>query len=102
MILGILQSHTMNILSKIKNWVQNPESISIVNVMSTILVYSLDNYMQIGAALSFFATTFIAIAVKYSSYKQDKLDRIQARELELLQIQFNLGLIKNNNNDGQV
>ena len=83
----------MNIFYKIKQAVLNPESLSVANIMSAILIYSLDNYMQIGAALSFFATTIIAIVTKYSKYKQDKLDRIQKREIEMLRTKSDLGLI---------
>ena len=76
----------MNIIERIKTMVQNPQGVSIANIMSTILVYSLDNYMQIGAALTFIATSIIAILTKWSSYQQDKLDRIHKREMEVLRL----------------
>ena len=88
----------MNIFTeKIKQLIHNPQSVSVVNVVSGILIYSLDNYMQVGAALSFFATTIIAIITKYSKYKQDKLDRVHAREVEMMRLTAELNL--NNKTD---
>ena len=75
----------MNIIDRIKSVMHNPQGVSIANIMSTILVYSLDNYMQIGAALTFLATSIIAILTKWSAYQQDKLDRIHKRSMELLE-----------------
>lgn len=75
----------MNIIDRIKSVMNNPQGVSIANIMSTILVYSLDNYMQIGAAITFLATSIIAILTKWSAYQQDKLDRIHRREMELLE-----------------
>lgn len=82
------------IIEKIKQAFYSPQSISIANIMSGILIYTLDNYMQIGAALSFFATTLIAIITKYNNYKQDKLDRIQAREVEMIKLRIELNILE--------
>ena len=78
----------MNIIDRIKSVMNNPQGVSIANIMSTILVYSLDNYMQIGAALTFLATSIIAILTKWSAYQQDKLDRIHKRKMELLEFEY--------------
>ena len=58
-------------LEKIKNAISNPESISVVNIVSGVLIYTVDNYMLIGAACTFLSTSLIAILNKYNSYKQD-------------------------------
>lgn len=78
------------LIERIKQILTNPESVSIANIISGILIYSLDNYMQIGAAISFFATTIVAILTKYSKYKQDKLDRIQIRKVEMMRLELEL------------
>lgn len=75
----------MNIIDRIKSVIHNPQGVSVANIMSTILVYSLDNYMQVGAAITFLATAIISILTKWSAYQQDKLDRIHKREMELLE-----------------
>ncbi len=80
----------MNIIERVKHICQHPESVSIVNIMSAVFFYSLENYMQMGAAISFFATTLIAIISKYSTYKQDRLDRIHKREVEMLRLKAEL------------
>ena len=92
----------MNIIvEKIRTFIHTPQSISIANIVSGILIYSLDNYMQIGAALSFFATTLIAIISKYNTYKQDKLDRIQTRKVEMMRLEVELKLINLRSDDVQ-
>ncbi|MAO22073.1 MAG: hypothetical protein CMJ25_15100 [Phycisphaerae bacterium] len=87
-------------LEKIKNAISNPESISVVNIVSGVLIYTVDNYMLIGAACTFLSTSLIAILNKYNSYKQDKLDRTQRREIELMRFRHEINA--NNTNIGNL
>ena len=74
----------LHFLERLKGSVTNGDVPAVSTLISGMLMYALDNHMQIIAALSFLLSSGIAIISQYNKQKQSTLDKIHAREMEKL------------------